>query len=165
MNGNRYLSEEFIFVANDEAIERQKAGKLPSDQISPADFWVARILEIRAQDEHHVYARVFWMYSPDELPAATLAGKKTPAGRQAHHGVNELVASNHSTSRPGLSAPSILTSSVDVINVVSVVQPAKVNQWIESEEDEVQDALYWRQAFDCHTQQLSVSSAWPRILR
>ncbi|KAJ6779554.1 hypothetical protein PWT90_05178 [Aphanocladium album] len=139
LNGNKYLSDGFIFVANDEAIERQKSGKFSKHQVGPGDFWVARILEIRAADEHHVYARVFWMYSPDELPAATMSGKKTAAGRQSYHGMNELIASNH----------------MDIINVVSVVQPANVNQWIEADDEEIQDALYWRQAFECQTSQLS----------
>lgn len=83
-------------MANDEALERQKAGKISKNHVGPGDFWVARILEIRAADEHHVYARVCWMYSPDELPVATMAGKKTSAGRQPYHGMNELIASNHS---------------------------------------------------------------------
>ena len=60
------------------------------------DDWVARILEIRASDEHHVYARVYWMYWPDELPQGTHDGKKVVHSRQAYHGMNELVASNHS---------------------------------------------------------------------
>jgi hypothetical protein len=60
------------------------------------DDWVARILEIRASDEHHVYARVYWMYWPHELPQGTHDGKKTVQGRQPYHGMNELIASNHS---------------------------------------------------------------------
>lgn len=60
------------------------------------DDWVARILEIRASDEHHVYARVYWMYWPDELPQGTHDGKRIVHGRQPYHGVNELIASNHS---------------------------------------------------------------------
>jgi hypothetical protein len=60
------------------------------------DDWVARILEIRASDEHHVYARIYWMYWPDELPQGTHDGKKTVQGRQPYHGLNELIASNHS---------------------------------------------------------------------
>lgn len=48
---------------------------------------------------------------------------------------------------------------VDVINVVSVTQPAIVNQWIESDDEEIQDALYWRQAYDCRNSQLSVRRA------
>lgn len=46
---------------------------------------------------------------------------------------------------------------VDVINVVSVAMKATVHQWIESDDEEVQDALYWRQAFNCRTSQISVS--------
>lgn len=99
MNGVKYFSEGFIFVANESTIERQKA-VASKQSVQPRqksdDDWVARILEIRAKDEHHVYARVYWMYWPDELPAGTLEGKRTVAGRQPYHGANELVASNHS---------------------------------------------------------------------
>jgi len=48
---------------------------------------------------------------------------------------------------------------VDVINVVSVTASATVHQWDETNEDEVQPALYWRQAFDVRTMDLSVG--WP----
>ncbi|KAI8960780.1 hypothetical protein F5Y11DRAFT_253791 [Daldinia sp. FL1419] len=140
LNGVKYWSEGFIFVANSSTIERQKN---PSDALQPRkksdDDWVARILEIRAADEHHVYARVYWMYWPDELPAGTQDGKKTIQGRQWYHGANELIASNH----------------MDVINVVSVTAAATVNQWDETNEDEVQPALYWRQAFDVRSMELS----------
>jgi hypothetical protein len=73
------------------------------------DDWVARILEIRASDEHHVYARVYWMYWPDELPQGTHDGKKTIQGRQPYHGMNELVASNHSKQLTGCAVGTILT--------------------------------------------------------
>ncbi|PWI64528.1 hypothetical protein PCL_09577 [Purpureocillium lilacinum] len=52
---------------------------------------------------------------------------------------HELIASNH----------------MDIINVVSVAMPATVNQWLESEDDREQRALYWRQAFNCLTSELS----------
>ncbi|KAI0600287.1 hypothetical protein F4775DRAFT_79136 [Biscogniauxia sp. FL1348] len=140
LNGVKYWSEGFIFVANSSTIERQKN---PGDATQPRkksdDDWVARILEIRASDEHHVYARVYWMYWPDELPAGTQEGKKTIQGRQPYHGMNELIASNH----------------MDVINVVSVTSAAQVNQWDETNEEEVQQALYWRQAFDVRSMELS----------
>jgi len=101
VNGVKYFSEGFIYVANDSSIERQKGA---TGEVQPRkksdDDWVARILEIRASDEHHVYARVYWMYWPDELPANTHEGKKTVAGRQPYHGLNELIASNHSTFAP-----------------------------------------------------------------
>ncbi|KAI0842953.1 hypothetical protein F5Y06DRAFT_77503 [Hypoxylon sp. FL0890] len=140
LNGVKYWSEGFIFVANSSTIERQKN---PGEALQPRkksdDDWVARILEIRASDEHHVYARVYWMYWPDELPPGTQDGKKIIQGRQWYHGANELIASNH----------------MDVINVVSVTAAATVNQWDETNEDDVQQALYWRQAFDVRSMELS----------
>ncbi|KAI1461716.1 hypothetical protein F4805DRAFT_242369 [Annulohypoxylon moriforme] len=140
LNGVKYWSEGFIFVANSSTIERQKN---PGEALQPRkksdDDWVARILEIRASDEHHVYARVYWMYWPDELPPGTQDGKKLIQGRQPYHGTNELIASNH----------------MDVINVVSVTAAATVNQWDETNEDDVQPALYWRQAFDVRSMELS----------
>jgi hypothetical protein len=99
VNGIKYFSEGFIYVANDSSIERQKAvnNNEPMQYRKKSDDdWVARILEIRASDEHHVYARVYWMYWPDELPQGTHDGRKTIQGRQPYHGINELVASNHS---------------------------------------------------------------------
>ncbi|KAG7292653.1 hypothetical protein NEMBOFW57_002689 [Staphylotrichum longicolle] len=142
LNGIKYFSEGFIYVANDFSIERQKAVN-NNEPLQPRkksdDDWVARILEIRASDEHHVYARVYWMYWPDELPQGTHDGKKTIQGRQPYHGMNELVASNH----------------MDIINVVSVTSQAQVKQWFEENDEEIQHALYWRQAFDVRTYELS----------
>ncbi|KAF6842630.1 BAH domain-containing protein [Colletotrichum musicola] len=148
LNGTKYFSEGFIYVANDQTVQRQKAAAEGAADGEPdkalkrsksEDDWVARILEIRASDEHHVYARIYWMYWPEELPEGTMEGKRYNGGRQAYHGHNELIASNH----------------MDIINVVSVTLPANVKQWIEENDDEIQEALYWRQAFDCRTQQLS----------
>ncbi len=161
MNGVKYYSEGFIFVANNSTIERQKnPGETRPSRQKSDDDWVARILEIRASDEHHVYARVYWMYWPDELPQGTQEGKKSIQGRQSYHGQNELVASNHSTFDQHIIPLNADTrtnvSAVDVINVVSVTAQATVNQWDETNEDEVQQALYWRQAFDVRNMELSV---------
>ena len=97
VNQAKYFSEGFINVANDSTV----ALKDPSDESKstkpPEKEWVARILEIRASDEHHVYARIYWMYSPDEIPAgARDANNNAVSGRQPYHGQNELIASNHS---------------------------------------------------------------------
>lgn len=99
----KYFSEGFIYVANDSSIERQRAmanNEPVQTRKKSDDDWVARILEIRASDEHHVYARVYWMYWPDELPQGTHDGKRTVHGRQPYHGINELIASNHSAFLP-----------------------------------------------------------------
>ena len=80
-----------MYVANDSSIDRQKSSNEPMHPRKKSDDgWVARILEIRASDERHVYVRVYWMYRPDELPQGT------HDGRQAYRGLSELVASNHS---------------------------------------------------------------------
>ncbi|KAG5989340.1 hypothetical protein E4U52_005649 [Claviceps spartinae] len=162
LNGFKYSHDEFVYVANDTTIELQKATAKNADggaTLQSTDYWVARILEVRASDELHVYARVYWMYSPDEIPAGTSDGRKTIAGRQPYHGQNELLASNHSKTLVEILPPSGQASCkfwlVDVINVVSVAMKATVHHWIESDDDEVQDALYWRQAFNCRTSQVS----------
>jgi hypothetical protein len=46
--------------------------------------------------------------------------------------------------------------AVDIINVVSVVMGVNVKQWIESNDDDIQESLYWRQAFNTRTSELSV---------
>lgn len=83
---------------------------------------------------------------------------KPVKGRQPYHGMNEVVASNHSrSSSPMLSCLGpMLTFLVDIINVISVTSPATVEQWDELNEDDVQRALYWRQALDVCTMELSV---------
>lgn len=124
LNSVKYYCEGFIYVANESSLERQRSGASSSSTTAAAaagagaagvggagsvgaqssigprkrseDDWVARILEIRASDEHHVYARVFWMYWPDELPSGTHYGKRQVQARQPYHGSSELIASNHS---------------------------------------------------------------------
>ncbi|KAI5799010.1 hypothetical protein EDC01DRAFT_26775 [Geopyxis carbonaria] len=85
-------------------------------------FWVARVLDVRAADEAHVYIRVYWMYWPDELPE----------GRQYYHGSRELVASNH----------------MEIIDAMTVSGKANVTHWLELDEDEELHDLFWRQRLD-----------------
>lgn len=49
---------------------------------------------------------------------------------------------------------------MDIINVVSVVMGVNVKQWIESNDDDIQESLYWRQAFNCRTSELSVCNGY-----
>lgn len=78
-------------------MERQNSLFAGASEVgNKANYWVAQILEVRASDAFHVYARVYWMYWPEELPLGTLDGKRKIAGRQPYHGQHELVASNHS---------------------------------------------------------------------
>uniref|UniRef100_L7J9Z5 BAH domain-containing protein n=1 Tax=Pyricularia oryzae (strain P131) TaxID=1143193 RepID=L7J9Z5_PYRO1 len=147
LNGIKYHNEDFIYVANEFSIERHKAleSKQPTrtSMLGSEKDWVARILEIRAADEHHVYARIYWMYWPDELPEHSMDGEKYTRGRQPYHGRSELIASNH----------------MDVINVVSVTSPAQIDQMMENDNDDTQGALYWRQALNVWTNELSTVKA------
>ncbi|PON20235.1 hypothetical protein TGAM01_v210877 [Trichoderma gamsii] len=130
----------FVRVTTEATMERQNSLLAGASKVDMKEnYWVARILEVRASDEHHVYARVYWMYWPEELPLGTLDGKRRIAGRQPYHGRHELVASNH----------------MDIIHVVSVEMGVNVKQWIESNDDDIQESLYWRQAFNCGTSELS----------
>ncbi|KAL2207228.1 hypothetical protein CC79DRAFT_1321349 [Sarocladium strictum] len=135
LNDTSYTSGQFVYVANPDTVETQrKMGvRIPTDE------WVAKILEIRAVNEQNVFARVAWMYWPQELPKRTLDRGKYVQGRQPYHGKHELVASNH----------------MDIIHAMSVTEHAKVDQWVESEQDSLLDALYWRQGFDTRTMELS----------
>ncbi|KAF4970243.1 hypothetical protein FSARC_2682 [Fusarium sarcochroum] len=140
LNNIKYCKEDFVYVANESTVNHQKATNDGESGYRKSNGeWVAHILEIRASNEHNVYARVYWMYWPEELPYGTICHKKRVRGRQPYHGTNELIASNH----------------MDIINVVSVTAPATVNQWIESDDEEIEAPLYWRQAYDCRKPQLS----------
>jgi hypothetical protein len=61
VNDCKYFIDDHVFVSNENSIDHQKGF------VNKEKEWVARILEIRASDEHHVYARVYWMYWSDEL--------------------------------------------------------------------------------------------------
>ncbi|KAM0543415.1 hypothetical protein ACHAO7_009401 [Fusarium culmorum] len=140
-NRIKYYRESFVYVANESTVNHQKPTNDDESGYKKSNgAWVARILEIRASDKHNVFARVYWMYWPEELPPGTICHNMRVRGRQSYHGTNELIASNH----------------MDIINVVSVTAPAIVEQWIEPDDEEIQDPLYWRQAYDCRKPQLSV---------
>ena len=44
---------------------------------------------------------------------------------------------------------------------MSVTSQAQVKQWYEENDEEIQNALYWRQAFDVRTYELSVCHHFP----
>ena len=93
-------------------------------------FWIARVLEVRASSPSAVYLRVYWMYWPTELPS----------GQDYYHGKSELVASNH----------------MEIIDAMTVSGMAEVSHLIEEDEAPVATGLYWRQKFDFRTKKLSV---------
>lgn len=111
---------------------------------------VAIILGIRlCYRSGDTYVLIYWMYQPEDLPR----------GREQYHGAAELVASNHSIVTCPTFPGAKLISLVDIIPAKSVAKRAKMNHFIEGE-SMPQNSLYWRQALDVRTQELSVSGPW-----
>ncbi|KAK7725960.1 hypothetical protein SLS57_003549 [Botryosphaeria dothidea] len=92
---------------------------------APLSNWVAKVLEVRAASEAHVFLRIFWMYRPEDIPG----------GRRPYHGRNEVIASN----------------TMQVIDALTVNGKANVRYWTEDDNNEVLDGdqLFWRQTFNC----------------
>ncbi|KAI9146752.1 hypothetical protein HJFPF1_13490 [Paramyrothecium foliicola] len=79
INDIKFNLGDFVYVTN----------------VANAKNWVAHILEVRAESDENVYARVTWMYSPDDLPKGTKDGMKEIEGRQPYHGTDEYIQTNH----------------------------------------------------------------------
>ncbi|KAM0311438.1 hypothetical protein ACHAPQ_012388, partial [Fusarium lateritium] len=143
LGGHKYERNDFIFVANEQSVKRQalmdgtKHSGVREDEEDTN--WVARVLEIRASDQNHVYACIHWLYRPCDLPNGTLEGKKKIHGRQPYHATKELIFSNH----------------LDVIDVLSVMGPADVGQWNGSLNEEIKHTLFWRQTYDWRRSRIS----------
>lgn len=91
---------------------------------APLPNWVAKVVEVRAASEAHVFLRIFWMYRPEDIPG----------GRKPYHGRNEVIASN----------------TMQVIDALTVNGRADVRHWTEDDKGEVLDAdqIFWRQTFN-----------------
>ncbi|KFY90193.1 hypothetical protein V500_05246 [Pseudogymnoascus sp. VKM F-4518 (FW-2643)] len=126
-----YRKNDFVYI-------RPPDLKLDGDD-DERKFYVARILEIRAEDTRHVYALVAWMYWPDQLVGAHVGAETPKSLRRWYHGKHELVASNH----------------LDIEDVTSIAGHAPVAQWLEEDDDKIQEGLYWRQTFNVMTRNLS----------
>ena len=126
VGSENFALNEYIFVNHSNLAHGSTL-----EETDEQKFWVARVLEIRAIDEAHVYLRIYWLYWPDELPG----------GRQPYHGAKELIASNH----------------MEIVDAMTVSGRAHVKHWLELDEDEELPDLFWRQKFDFPTQTLMVS--------
>lgn len=52
-----YGNRDYVFVQPPDGVSGSQS-RVVTDESGVHDFWVGRILEIRAKDEDHVYARV-----------------------------------------------------------------------------------------------------------
>lgn len=147
VQGEVYKNNHYVYVRG------EKTPKRPHEE-NDKDFWVAKILQVRAANAQNVYALVSWMYWREELPPpATRTGDMvfSNSGQRKYHGNYELIASNY----------------MEVLDVLSFAGKADVFHW-EEEDDQLQSKLYWRQTLCRETKELSVSlidSLWsPNIL-
>ncbi|KAH7417119.1 hypothetical protein BKA64DRAFT_636499 [Cadophora sp. MPI-SDFR-AT-0126] len=136
IQGEVYKNNQFVFVRGEDT---------PPDKDNtegrPKDFWVARILQVRAKNAQHVYALITWMYWAEELPAPPVKAAdqvSKDSGRRTYHGSHELIASNY----------------MEVLDVLSFAGKADVYHWLE-EDDNVQSKLFWRQTYNRKNQELS----------
>ncbi|KAF3168400.1 hypothetical protein TWF106_003395 [Orbilia oligospora] len=91
--------------------------------------WIAKVLDVRADDPSHVYVRIAWFYWPEDLPM----------GRMEYHGRNEVIESNHP----------------DIIDAMTVNGKADIKEWDEEDEDASFEGYYYRQQFDYLSGQLT----------
>jgi len=135
IQGEVYKNNQFVFVRG------ENTPKDKDTEGQPKDFWVARILQVRAKNAQHVYALIAWMYWPEELPPPSQKSKdmeSKDSGKRTYHGGHELIASNY----------------MEVLDVLSFAGKADVFHWLE-EDDNLQHKLYWRQTFNRETNALS----------
>ena len=112
----------------------------PAYTLGHVDLSILQELMLRA-------LQVYWMYWPDDLPKCKEGRGASVTGGRYYHGESEMIASNH----------------MDVINVCTFAGIATVRHWDESDDEEIQPGLFWRQTLDYHTAELSVSHA-PNIV-
>ena len=129
MSNKTFGNGDFVFIYHGS--EAQGANLDPAK----SDSWVAKVLEIRAQDPSHVYLRILWLYWPDELPST---------GKLDYHAANELIASN----------------SMEIMDAMTVTDRAEVTFIKEEYTEQPAEGLFWRQKFDCLTNTLSVRVPW-----
>jgi hypothetical protein len=130
LGGLKYKRDDFVAVANERTIKCPTKLDKSKGNRDGDEEWVARILEVRASDVNHVYARIQWMYRSYELPPSICSKEETQS--QPCEARNELILSNH----------------IDIIDVLSVSGPIEVDQWAKADHGEGKNTYFWRQAYD-----------------
>ena len=80
--------------------------------------WKAKVLEVRALDQEHVFLRVAWLNRPEDFEN----------GRQDYHGANELIPTNR----------------MDVIDAMSVNGRFEIVRWDDGDNMCLEFGCWWR---------------------
>ncbi|KIW07454.1 uncharacterized protein PV09_01426 [Verruconis gallopava] len=113
--GTKFCVGDDVLIMQDETADDNSA-------LAPElkGRWVGRIIEIRAINQENVFILINWYNRPEDLPK----------GRQPHHGMNEILATN----------------DVDIISPTALVGKIDVDYWIESDDTAPRDhTIFWRQ--------------------
>ncbi|GAB7348819.1 hypothetical protein MBLNU459_g7533t1 [Dothideomycetes sp. NU459] len=97
----------------------------PSGHVDLKEQWKARVLEVRALSEYHVFLCVIWFESPEDLPG----------GRKRYHGKNELVVSNQ----------------MSIIDAMTVNGGINIRYWDDADENSKipeEEEYFWRQIYE-----------------
>ncbi|KAM3086646.1 hypothetical protein ACMFMG_000772 [Clarireedia jacksonii] len=131
---NNFIIQDNTFKNNDVVFVKGRTESGTEAQ----DFWVARILQVRAKSSQQVYALVAWMYWPFELPRPAVKDShliSANSGHRKYHGKSELIASNF----------------LEVLDVLSFAGKVDIQQYNEDIVDgvvpDVPKGFYWRQTF------------------
>ncbi|KAF4468484.1 epoxide hydrolase 2 [Fusarium albosuccineum] len=115
LKDTKFSLGDFVKVTNRSPYRGDRAKRMNGGSKGPRRDRVAYILEIKAADERNVFARVYWMYWPEDMPK----DKPGFSDEKLESEPNELIASNH----------------MEIINVMSVSGLETVNHMRDSRTD------------------------------
>ncbi|KAI8710814.1 BAH domain-containing protein [Fusarium sp. LHS14.1] len=139
LQDTRFKLGDFVRVANRLTSQDNPTEHAVRDLERPERDWVAYILEIRAADPYHVFARVYWMYWPEDIPKRVMQRSTRIRGPEIFHQSHELIASNH----------------MDIIDVMSVNGLETVKPVSNSRRTTRRSQLFWKESFDCFQKTMS----------
>ncbi|KAH8648816.1 hypothetical protein BGZ61DRAFT_460620 [Ilyonectria robusta] len=137
--GTQFRIGDFVRVANRLTSQDNPTDHAVRDLKRPERDWIAYILEIRAADQYHVFARVYWMYWPEDIPKRLMQDLTRIRGPEIFHRSHEVIASNH----------------MDIIDVMSVNGLETVKPMRSSRRDARSSQLFWKESFDCFQKTIS----------
>ncbi|KAL8938301.1 MAG: hypothetical protein Q9216_003963 [Gyalolechia sp. 2 TL-2023] len=119
VRGEQYSVHQYALISRN-----REPGVPHLHHLSETDC-VGRIIEIRAADPQNVYARVFWVLRPEDVPG----------GRQPYHGEDELISSN----------------LMEIVDALTFKKPVRVVHWMQDDgtpRRAPEEGFYWRQKWD-----------------
>ncbi|KAG4302258.1 hypothetical protein PCANB_001499 [Pneumocystis canis] len=134
LQDEKFYIGDCVFINNSEE-------KL-TDNFDFARFWIAKLLEIRAENGQNVWVMCQWYYKPEELPE----------GRKYYHGEMELIESDyHEIIAANTISSKVIVRFWDEEKEFALNDESERNEAVESKTlvdnpDDIPE-FYWRQRF------------------